>query len=399
MSTIDTKITYEDKIPLMTSMNTPSGTVTHVAGSIYYSNIQGYEVFHPYVDGQYSPYVYFVTDGDLRYTFDSPISDGEYIVTCDTFADLSGSTISSYMYRQLYGFQVVAHYTDNTTETVYSWTGTETVHKTFIENITLSKTTDYIDFIFNVNDYSGSYVYWYGFNVTNISLREKITTVTTDSGYNIVYSNELKYYKINTTPFVNPTLSSNGTMGESSFAVTANAYYTGHEPYKAFDGQSGDGHGWHISYHNALHTPFEYEMYNPEPLRVNSISIRNYYTSIGEAGKTGSVYAKSNANDNYVKIKDFSNSDDTPNSTWTITFNSSEIGVTDFYKYFKIVFDTVWDTSNGYDIIFVDEITINADEYVSTTEGTSSDYDFTKMVTIYKSIGSSQGQNGIDLNN
>ena len=114
-------------------------------------------------------------------------------------------------------------------------------------------------------------------------------------------------------------------MGGSTFAVQASNTYTSNYPeYLAWDGEASTC--W--ANKQATSTGW-YSFYNPDPIKITSIQITNDNSSFSTPA-TGAVYGSDDGN-NWIYLSDFTNSNATNGSTWTMTVNS-----TSFYKYHKI---------------------------------------------------------------
>lgn len=131
------------------------------------------------------------------------------------------------------------------------------------------------------------------------------------------------------TSWSSPTISSNGTLGGSSFAVYASSAAANYPAYYAFDGTTSNE--W--SAVRVADLPIDYIFYSPTAVKVSTIYItnsasRNYF-------KSGSVYGSNNNSGYSTLVSSWSNSNSTVLSTWSISVNSSTA-----YKYYKIVFST-----------------------------------------------------------
>jgi hypothetical protein len=168
--------------------------------------------------------------------------------------------------------------------------------------------------------------------------------------------NYWKYVQTKST-FPNPTLSSNGTLGGSSFAVSAASQHQGYAPWKAF------ADGWDVIWHSAGGLPCWYIFYNPVPLQISYVQILND----PEVGCGGGQFQGSNDGSNWNYICDFS----CPvgaGGTWGFSPNNSTP-----YKYFRFWFTSSWYSS----FIVIRRITLTSQSVVTTVvEGTESDYDF-----------------------
>ena len=124
--------------------------------------------------------------------------------------------------------------------------------------------------------------------------------------------------------WVQPVITSNGTLGDNYFAV-AGAGYSGQSAYQAFDGSAStladmttDGTGERYL-----------EFYNPNPLNVTSIVLNQYVTGSTYCSiKNGAVYT-SNDGTNWTSLTTFAG---TQTADYTIDLTSN----TGYYNYYKI---------------------------------------------------------------
>lgn len=175
-----------------------------------------------------------------------------------------------------------------------------------------------------------------------------------------------KYWKYVYESWTRPNLSSDGTLGGSSFAVSrtggSGTTLTG-STYASMDGNASTSCKFTYSSNGSSYT-----FYNPNPLLLTSIQFSYYDGNSAYGVKKGNLQA----------------SDD--NSAWTTlaTFNSNlstwTINATKHYKYFKI------NITEGYDVMLT-EIKVNAKQYTKTVESNSSDYSYTTQETVTTETG------------
>jgi len=196
----------------------------------------------------------------------------------------------------------------------------------------------------------------------------------TENDYNLIIPqkhtiNVQKYLKkiITETPFVQPTLSANGTIGGDSFAVdSSSSSGTNGLAFYAFNGIVNDNR-YADSANGA--TFYWISWYNPIPLKIASLKIDNSPYS-GATAPTGGIVQGSNDNSNWEDIVTFTNSVTAINQSWTITVNSSKS-----YKYHRIYVPSSNFTGGTKRARFA-EITISATEYTEVwQQGTPQDYD------------------------
>lgn len=178
-----------------------------------------------------------------------------------------------------------------------------------------------------------------------------------------------KYYKYVDTPWSQPVLTENGTLGGSSFAVNANRVNTtqGGYPYCAFDnvpntGYSPSGSGWEnygIFY-----------FYNPNPLNVTTLNLINHSDLITGYLPSDLIIKGSNDYTNWTSIQTFTGLSGVIN----VNVNNSN-----YYKYYSLEFTG----SQGSNQIWIGQINITATQLV-VQESTEDDYDFYKDVEVYK---------------
>lgn len=143
--------------------------------------------------------------------------------------------------------------------------------------------------------------------------------------------------------FVQPALSSNGTIGGDSFAVSGTTKYdTGYELWHLFDNDSST-----VYASNGL--PANIVFYNPIAIKITSLTITNGTTTYIRAFKNWVVYG-SNDNNTYTQLTSGTNSTTSTNTSWTINLNAN----TNYYKYYKIYISS----SHGDGIIEASNITI-----------------------------------------
>lgn len=126
--------------------------------------------------------------------------------------------------------------------------------------------------------------------------------------------------------FLMPNLSSNGTLGGSSFAVSASGEYDVNYAWKGADSILSTQ--WNIISASAY-----YIWYNPSVLKVSQINMTNmnnggYVNPIGAYTLYGS-----NDNSTYTALVSGTNTVSTVNGTWNIIVPEANRG---FYKYYKL---------------------------------------------------------------
>lgn len=176
---------------------------------------------------------------------------------------------------------------------------------------------------------------------------------TIDGGTN--WKAEYTIYGAVEVNFIRPNLTSNGTIGGSSFAVSASSADANSPIYLAFDGSSIASSCWQTVGGVTSATVI---IYNPYEIKVSSFDYKNYVTTSSYAPNAGTVYG-SNDNVTYTTLQSFTNTNTTAGATWSILINSENRG---FYKYYKMVFTG---TISGGQVIST-EIGINATYFATT---------------------------------
>lgn len=180
------------------------------------------------------------------------------------------------------------------------------------------------------------------------------------------------YYKKITVEkdWVQPILTSNGTLGGSSFAVACSNVNTAagwiNNIAACFDGQTDTGH---ISNANGIYLPASCEIiiYNPIPLNIKKFTLSQGAGNAKGGLHAGAIYGSDNGS-NWVKVGTYSGL--TANAS-TITEYINLPNNTGYYKYTKIA-----NTTGGTNGVVVKEITLTATQKVEKwTECAKSEYD------------------------
>ena len=171
-----------------------------------------------------------------------------------------------------------------------------------------------------------------------------------DSLFSKINSYTRNYYKYQYSSWTRPDLSSNGVLGGNSFAVAiVGSSYNG-DAYQSFDGSTSTSFRPYAG--NGL------IFYNPIPLNITNLACDVAYSNEGIS--VGTLYA-SNDNTNWDLISNNIGG----GQTW-----SNSITMTGYYKYFKLMSDTVLGGRGS-----VAELLITATQRDSIP-GTASDYDY-----------------------
>lgn len=156
-------------------------------------------------------------------------------------------------------------------------------------------------------------------------------------GSTLYWEAEYTTYGLIETTFTQPALSADGTLGGTSFAVSASSYYD--SSYYAFKGvDNNSSTSWALA--NGQTTGY-YILYNPVAVKASSISITN--RGVSSYAITGYTLYGSNDGTNYTALITGTNSVTSASSNWDINIPSANRA---FYKYYKIYISSS-DASDG----------------------------------------------------
>lgn len=153
--------------------------------------------------------------------------------------------------------------------------------------------------------------------------RNRLVFTTIDGGSS--WEVELFQYGGVETTFSQPTLSADGTLGGSSFAVYLSNIWASEYAYHAFDNNS--------STIMATTSGSYLTIYNPAALKASSLTITNG-GSQGQYAIQGYTLYGSNDNSTFTTLTSGTNTNLTNASTWTIDIPSISQG---YYQYYKLV--------------------------------------------------------------
>ena len=144
------------------------------------------------------------------------------------------------------------------------------------------------------------------YSVSYTDTTTKTGSITMDSDKTLTFT---RTYYTSTTyqSWSQPTLSANGTIGGSSFAVDGSGNWstTYNQFWKGMDGNSST---IVLGYPNKSPQP-SYIFYNPNPLKVSNLHFKSYAggDGAGWVTKAGTIYVSTNGN-TWTNLKDFTNS-------------------------------------------------------------------------------------------
>lgn len=204
-----------------------------------------------------------------------------------------------------------------------------------------------------------------------------------------------------------PVLSSNGTLGGSSFAVTQSSAYSGRNAYLAFNNNTSDfwtSAGSSYTANADGSTGSEYIIfYNPDKLNVSKLTFTNRSDSGRlDAPKSWSLYG-SDDNSNWTLVGTYTNTNTVAGGTWSQDISGF------YYNYGKILVNSINNTSTGecniveinitarlgVDGFNLDTSTVPASLYVNG----SVNNDLVKLGTCTISSGSITGVTNVPINN
>ena len=204
-------------------------------------------------------------------------------------------------------------YMNGDTVLIDSVGGNTSANGTF--TITVTGTNTFI-----LNGSVGNADYTTGGTSSVYGVRNRLTCVSVNASD--LWEVFIEQYGGSVIAFSQPTLSANGTLGGSSFAVAASSEFSGRPAYAGVDGTSAC---WTLT-----GVPGSYTWYNPTAILITNLAITN-----GIAGATadiiyGYTVEGSNDNSNWTSLASGTNGV-TTNTTWNIPINT-----TNYYKYFRM---------------------------------------------------------------
>ncbi len=183
------------------------------------------------------------------------------------------------------------------------------------------------------------------------------------------------------TPWTQPVLSANGTIGGDSFACAASFEGSAYPAWKAFDNNTGDNSFWGSG--NSY--PVWLEWYNPNSIKISNIKITNGIDIYGDVGNLCDFYIQGSDDGNV-----WENVYTGVNRTSGVKLVTNiDLSLSKSYKFWRLYCLNDYSyqqvtTSNGVDI---SEIKITATTVEETiTPGTAQDYDFYTTEEVYKAV-------------
>lgn len=193
-------------------------------------------------------------------------------------------------------------------------------------------------------------------------------TIGNTNIYSLPKQDETLYYKYVENTWVQPTISSDGTLGGNRFACKASSVNSSDNPYKAFD--SNNETQFTLNANTGTMT-----IYNPVAIKISSVSIRNgYQSSWVRAITSGTIYG-SNDNASWTQLKTFTNSNKTVSAVWSIDMSTNS----NYYKYYR------FDIKGDGEYARITGMTITATQK-DVVAGTAEDYDYKEVTSKYYAI-------------
>lgn len=176
-----------------------------------------------------------------------------------------------------------------------------------------------------------------------------------------------KYYKYTETPFVQPTLTWDGLIGNDYFAVATGHAYSSRDIYRAFDNVAST----YSDDYGAGAGNFWQEFYFNNPTRITNLEYIPY-TSTGLTWTTAATVQYSDDGSTWTDATTITRQSATGTNTWDISSSTTN----QFHKYWR-----VYCAARS----VIAQINITATQKV-VTEGTSSDYDYYLDLDEYKVV-------------
>lgn len=282
-----------------------------------------------------------------------------------TYTEVNSFTDSGMSYGSEYDFCIGIHSSGK--------------HLPFNGSIDLSKSTvsekqtsgDFIDYKLNDITFNSTGTYESKIGIfqdyEDNGQANKLNCFSNNNQYTVLSPNEniIYYMKHQYKDWIQPILSSDGTIGGDLFAVNSSSILrAGREAYKAFDGDTSTiDDNWHSSQGH----PSWIGWYNPNPLKITRIKIQNRNSADG--GSFVNTY-KLSYSDDYSNWVDLLSG--TSPSQENFTYWNIDITEENPHKYWRLTCLT--SSGSNSDYTSIQTISITAQEYVSL-KGTPDDYD------------------------
>ncbi len=138
--------------------------------------------------------------------------------------------------------------------------------------------------------------------------------------------------------FEQPKLTTNGTLGELNFAVSAsNTFSAEYDAFRAFSGNIADAYSSNV---NPSKQTIYLSFYNPTAIKVSTLKFTNCPASLTSSSPKNFSVQGSNDNNTWTSIGSFTNTNNTSGATWSINLTGG------FYKYHRLAITSANTTEN-----------------------------------------------------
>ena len=159
-------------------------------------------------------------------------------------------------------------------------------------------------------------------------------------------------------PWSQPVLTANGTVGGSSFAVSASSYHDSpRQPYCAFDGVTTDN-GETGCWHSSAGFPQWIQFYNPNPLNISKLTIMNRSASGAYINSYGISYSDNGSN--FTEFVTGTSPNQVDGGSFDVAINQGG------HKYWRITAYSGSGSNSNY--VAIGEIKIKAQELDTSSE-------------------------------
>ena len=160
---------------------------------------------------------------------------------------------------------------------------------------------------------------------------------------------KIKKGYVSIAEFNQPVLTTDGTLGGSSFAVYASNYYSAdYAAYKAFNGNISDGYSSSV---NPSNQTIYLTFYNPIAIKVSELKFTNVPSGLTSSSPKAFSVEGSDDNSSWSSLGSFTNTNNTNGATWSVNLSGG------YYKYHRIVITSA-NTTQAY--VNIGEINIVA---------------------------------------
>lgn len=208
------------------------------------------------------------------------------------------------------------NYKNNDAVTISSVAGNTAANGTWV-------VTRLSDNTFSLNGSTGNGTYTSGGTSVGYQCRNRLTCKSANGSDLWEVGLEI-FPSVVEVAFTQPTLSADGTLGGSNFAVYASTSQATTPAWQGSDNNSSTD--WSVG---DIASGYFYTWYNPNALKLSAINITN--RSAGTYAITGYTVYGSSDNTNWTTLKSGTNSTTATGASWSITLPN-----TDFYKYTKL---------------------------------------------------------------